>query len=328
MNRAAIIAALAMLHCGGASAPPEVVAVAKARDAAVAPPAPAVWRSCLLDGASPCLSTVPVRVRDGLLAWSSWIEAYADQHAGELSHGVTECRWVAELDQVLLCGSSDLEAMNPPLMRPSMFVEQRPRVVVKRSDPQYLELVGLVGGFDLVKDHPDPARPDLLGFYAAVDAACATDRTSCADDREQAMRTLLERAWVDKPNLVLVTFASRSTIPVDETVSHEMLHAQYFTSPAFRQVVDAYWTNLPLGARNRVRAALSPPYNGQDDELMRNELQAYMLMSGAESAHLRRLVGTHRAPLLAQLAASGLAPIQVERRPTSNEPEPEPAPGP
>jgi hypothetical protein len=227
---------------------------------------------------------------------------------------VTECRWVAELDQVLLCGSSDLDAMNPPLLRPSMFVEQRPGVVVKRSDPQYLDLVTRIAGFDLVKANHGAAHPGLLAYYAALDVSCAADRTTCADDREQAMRTLLERAWIDKPNLVLVTFASHSTIPVDETVSHEMLHAQYFTSAAFRQVIDDYWTGLAPAERDQVRRALSPPYNGQDDELMRNELQAYMLMSGAEAAHLRSLVATHRAPLLARLAARGLTPIQVERR--------------
>ncbi len=310
-----LVAALAMVHCGPSRSSTTQVASKPVivRDAFV-PDAPAVWRSCLLDGKSPCVSPVAVRVSDGLLAWATWIGDYADTHASEFPHGLTECRWVAELDHVLLCGSSDLQAMNPPLLRSSMFVEQRPGVVVKHDDPQFLDLVERIGGFDLLEHQPDPSRPDLAHFYAALDVACASDRTMCADEPEQEMRTLLEHAWAGKPNLVLVTFASHSRIPVDETVSHEMLHAQYFTSAPFREVVDAYWAGLASAARDQVRAMLSPPYNGKDDELMRNELQAYMLMSGAETAHLRWLVGKHRAALLAKLAASGVTPIQVERR--------------
>jgi hypothetical protein len=47
---------------------------------------------------------------------------------------------------------------------------------------------------------------------------------------------------------------------------------------------------------------------------MQNELQAYVLMSGAEHARLRRFVDEHRAPLLERLPARGARPLAVQRR--------------
>ena len=77
--------------------------------------------------------------------------------------------------------------------------------MIARSDRFYARYAAQVGGFDLLKDHPDPARPDLLHYYAAIDRACPADAALCLDEPERAMRALLERAWAGKPRFVLVT---------------------------------------------------------------------------------------------------------------------------
>jgi hypothetical protein len=289
---------------GASSAPPTVPVLAPAR-----------WRSCLLDGVSPCLSAAPVHLDRELLAWSDWIADYAAQRDRRHALGVTECRWIAELEQVLLCGSYDRLAMNPPLARAAIFIEVRAHSVIDRRELFYKRYAAAVGGFDLRKDHPDPARPDLLEYYAALDRECAARSSLCADEPEQAMRELLERAWAGKPSFVLVTFAHDGPIPDDEVVSHEILHAQYFTTPAYREAIDAYWRGLTEAQRAEIRASLAGIYNVNDDELMQNELQAYVLMSGGETARLGRFVGEHRAPMLERLAARGVSPLAVQRRP-------------
>ena len=312
------LAALAAIHCGPPSAVPEPRAASSLGASTVPePPAPAdAPASCLLGGAgSPCLSPAPVRLDRELLAWSDWIGDYTATHGHEHALGVTECRWVAELEQVLLCGSYDRSTMNPPLTRAAIFIEVRAHTVVGRDDAFYARYAAQVGGFDLLKDHPDPARPDLLHFYAALDRACAANAALCADEPERAMRTLLERAWAGKPKFVLVTFAHVGSIPDDEVVSHEILHAQYFTVPAYRAAIDAYWRGLSEAQRAAIRRSLAGAYNVQDEELMQNEFQAYVLMSGGERAHLRRFVAEHRAPMLQALAARGVRPLAVERRP-------------
>jgi hypothetical protein len=313
-----LLAALAALRCGGGSGPAPASPAAAPAGApseapAAAPAAPAPWRSCLLDGTSPCVSAASVHLDRELIAWSDWIGDYGAAHGDAHPLGVTECRWVAELDSVLLCGSYDRRAMNPPLARAAIFIEVRPQVI-DRADRFYARYAAQVGGFDLRKDHPDPAQPDLLRYYAELDRACAADAALCADAPERAMRALLERAWAGKPGFVLVTFAHEGSIADDEVVSHEILHAQYFTTPAYRDAIDAYWRGLTDVQRGVIRATLAGLYNPGDDELMRNEFQAYVLMSGAERARLARFVDAHRAPMIALLAARGAAPIIVERR--------------
>jgi hypothetical protein len=255
-----------------------------------------------------------VRLDRELLAWSDWIGEYTAAHGGEHPLGVTECRWVAELEQVLLCGSYDRLAMNPPLTRAAIFIELRAHTVIGRGEPLYARQAANIGGFDLLKDHPDPARPDLLHFYAALDRACVANAALCPDAPERAMRALLERAWAGKPRFVLLTFSHAGGIPDDEVVSHEILHAQYFTMPAYRQAIDAYWRGLSEAQRAAVRAVLAGGYDTSNEELMANEFQAYVLMSGAERSHLRELLAEHRAPLLQLLAARGAQPIAVQRR--------------
>jgi hypothetical protein len=256
-----------------------------------------------------------VRLERDLLVWSDWIGGYAEEHGHGHALGVTECRWVAELEQVLLCGSYDRAAMNPPLTRAAIFVEVRAHTVIARSDRLYGEYAARIGGFDLLKDHPDPARPDLLHYYAALDRVCAADAALCPDEPERVMRALLERAWAGKPRFVLVTFAHVGSIPDDEVVSHEILHAQYFTTAAYRDAIAAYWRGLTDPQRAAIRASLAGVYNPADEELMQNEFQAYVLMSGGERARLRRFVDEHRAPMLDLLAARGVRPIAVQRRP-------------
>lgn len=311
--------------CGHGAPPPElspvtpgspvgVAGAAGAAGAATTATAQVPWRSCLLDGVSPCLSAAPVRLERELIPWSDWIREYAADHHDEHALGVTECRWVAELEQVLLCGSYDRLAMNPPLTRAAIFVELRPHTVIDKGEPIYAQQLAQVGGFDLLKDHPEPAQPDLLHFYAAVDRACPAQAALCLDEPERAMRALLERAWADKPRFVLVTFAHVGWIPDDEVVSHEILHAQYFTQPAYRRAIEAYWRGLTEVQRARVRASLAGSYNASDEELMQNEFQAYILMSGAERSGLAGFLDEHRAPMLRLLAERGLAPLAVQRR--------------
>jgi hypothetical protein len=301
--------ALALVACRS-STPPEPRVAVEPQPPAVVRDAPAPWRSCLLDGASPCLSGgTPVRVADQLLAWSGWLA----EHADRIGRGVTECRWVAELEHVLLCASSDKQAMNPALLRAAIFIENQPRVVVTHDDPIYTQLIERIGGFDLLKRHPAGTHPDLVGYYAAVDQACPRDPAMCNDPAEVAMRALLERAWANRPSFVVLAVAHRGTVAVDEAVSHEILHAQYFTNPRFRKVVEDYWATLSEATRARIRSELGSIYNPKDDELIQNELQAYVLMSGAERSRFSTLL-EHRAPLAKLLADRGITPVAVERR--------------
>jgi hypothetical protein len=298
---------LALAACGGRASPTPATPPE--------PAPPATPRSCLLSGAAPCVSPHPVSVLDGVVAWSDELGAYAASHGGDHPHGVTECRWVAELDDVLLCASADTTMMNPLLTRAALFIEVDAGVV-DRDDPLYLQFVRIIGGFDLLKDHPDPARPDLLRYYSALYEACARDQTMCDAPAERAMRGMLAQAWEGRDQFVVITFAHRGEFPDDVVISHEILHAQFFTVPAYREVVEAYWAGLDEQVRAQLRETLGQlGYNPKDEELIMNELQAYILMNGAELGRLGDQVELHREPLENALRARGVAPLQTELRP-------------
>jgi hypothetical protein len=128
------------------------------------------------------------------------------------------------------------------------------------------------------------------------------------------MRELLERAWANKSAFVLVTFVCHGTVRDDKVISHELLHGQYFTDPAFHAAIDDYWATLPESDRADIRDTLGRLYDGADDELMRNELQAYALMSGAQTTIFKMVVPRHRQRLLDLLHARHVEPIQTELR--------------
>jgi hypothetical protein len=272
--------------------------------------------SCVDEEPSPCVSRAPIMVTQGLAAWAEEIRDRG-QRVFATKRGLVDCRWVAEIDDVLLCGAFDAQAVSAMLVRAAMFIEGSggiaQGVVSPRSGDAYTRMSQLTAGFDLVKDDPDPKRYDLIGYYAAVDRACESEPKLCLDDAEKAMRQLLERAWSDRERFVVLSFAVFAPLPFGDIVSHEILHAQYFLDPAYRTAVEVYWAALDEAARGPIVAALASEYAESDDYLMRNEFQAYVLQAGADRGRLSRFLAAHRAPLMAQLKKHGVVPIQVER---------------
>jgi hypothetical protein len=319
-SRSMRVALALLLACGSPTVPHDPTQIAGPQPRLPAPAladatqidAAPVWRSCLLDQAGPCVSDVPVRIGSEFVAWADWLAAHALERADHHPLGLTECRWVVELPEVLLCNSADAQSMRDALARASMFVEHTPRVVVRPSHWKYRRLVTSVGGYDLEKHHPE--RPDLLEFYAAVDRACPTDRSRCLLPAEHAMRELLERTWPDRPRFVLLAVGGGEPMQDDAALSHEILHAQYFLDERYRATVDTYWNELPGSVRDEIRTQLARHYNAADDYLLRNEFQAFVLMSRPRGL-LRTFAWDHAGPLRASLAAAGVPPIAVDLRP-------------
>src|SRR5258706_15023951 len=123
VSRSVVVVVVVILAACSGSAP-----VNHEQDRSAPPPAPAkpadpTPRSCLLDGVSPCVSRAPISVTRGALAWSDSLRAYGGENGTRFPLGVTECRWVAELSEVLLCGSYDTATLNAGLTRAAMFIE-------------------------------------------------------------------------------------------------------------------------------------------------------------------------------------------------------------
>jgi hypothetical protein len=275
--------------------------------------------SCLWTGRSPCLSSTPVSVRRGVHAWADWLARFGAEHGDALELGATECRWISELDGVLLCGSADTESMNRMFSRASLFVEGgfgTSSGTVRTRGRAYRRSVANVGGHDLPRNHPDPERHDLEDYFQELDGACARAHDLCPDAPEQAMRDLLTTAWAGRETFVVITFAADLRMHLADVLSHEVLHAQYFTDARYRTAVLRYWDGLSESPqRQAIRRALSYSYDIGNEEVIRNEFQAYVLMIQNPGNPLARLRSQHRTALLRELAAEGVAPIACETVP-------------
>lgn len=219
-----------------------------------------------------------------------------------------ECVELTDVSGVIVCVFNTARFMNYALNRASEFVEHERKVL---SDRAHLdeETIETAEGHDLRGE-------DLLAFDRAWTAA----RSSFApvDDEDSREKLALERDFWDAfvrprlkktPDLVLLAVAIGTDI--EATLSHEILHAQYFQTKELRRIVGEYWSASVSDAdKERVKAALRESYDVENAELLVNEFQAYVLMHGAEESELSEISKKHREPLAKQLAAAGIDPIQ------------------
>lgn len=115
-----------------------------------------------------------------------------------------------------------------------------------------------------------------------------------------------------KPNSVLLAVSvDRSYGP---TLSHELLHAQYFKNKKFDIAIQDFWqTEVSNSDKVLIKKRLESYYDANNENLIRNEFQAYILMNGAKnSSLLSELVDKYREPLIQFLEQRGVSPVQLQ----------------
>ncbi|MDZ4662472.1 MAG: hypothetical protein SGJ18_12740 [Pseudomonadota bacterium] len=223
---------------------------------------------------------------------------------------LTQCRETQEISGTFLCQSHEQKEMNMALTRASFFVEGnngKPGVIVPTTDSTFREFISAIGGHDL-------KGSDLLRYYDAAVTACDKDKTLCADPLETELfeEFIIPKARAN-PNFIVITFALVSAMRWQDVVTHEILHAQYFSDDTYRQVADSFWDNsMSTEEKEEVKRLLSNFYDTKNDLLMKNEFQAYILMANAKTSELGQLVQKYREPLLQKLAQAKRQPLQVK----------------
>ncbi len=122
---------------------------------------------------------------------------------------------------------------------------------------------------------------DLLAFFALADRDAVPLRPD-----EQELRRLLRRAAAEPAGLGAVITVVRADAANDVSpqtratiLHHELAHGEYFTNPAYAAFVDTVWRGV-LSAEERAafRTWLgSEGYDPALEDLMRNEMQAYLM---------------------------------------------------
>ncbi len=126
-------------------------------------------------------------------------------------------------------------------------------------------------------------RADELAFFFA-----AADRQNVAlDAEEHRLDALLHQlGWLAPGAVGALISVPRTTATITEPMRaamlhHELAHGEFFSDPAYASYVKQFWlTALTEGERASVRHFLgSMDYDTDNEELMYNEMQAYMMFT-------------------------------------------------
>lgn len=252
----------------------------------------------------------PIRFATDIPAWTKHIEEAIADGSGDSNIGYTECASVIEIKGVYLCISDKLSTMGKALIRAELFIEApfglTPGNVVSIRSQEYLKALTQFAGLDL-------NGSDLLAFWSAAKAACSENSDYCGSDAERVFFTdfVLPISTMGKP-FVVIAYAIASPIDWRATVTHEILHAQYFLEKGFRTTVDDFWENhVSDKDKQLIRAALGKDFNINDGSLVRNEFQAFILMPDSDKTRLKLFVPTYRQSLEAALTSNDVPPLRV-----------------
>lgn len=138
------------------------------------------------------------------------------------------------------------------------------------------------GGFDTYYYGHDYRVADLARFYAtaASDGIALNDAEATLQKRLAAAGFFASGApgaLISLPPAGpgLLDPSARATI-----LHHELSHGAYFTDPAYAAYVTAFWRNLTAAERAAFRKFLAVQgYDTENDDLMRNETQAYLMFT-------------------------------------------------
>jgi hypothetical protein len=214
-----------------------------------------------------------------------------------------ECQRLPNVPPTLLCLFNHRLLMNAALSRPTYYLEQEKRILSKE---EFLEEVksSRAEGFNL-------PLPKVRGFYQQArenvpptqGAASTPEEVFLRVEERFSREVLKEAALEDGHNYLITAAVTEDLLP---TLSHELLHAQYFHDAQYRTIVQAFWRKEVSPAEKQLfRSVLQGSYDVQDEALLMDEFQAYLLMYGSTLEALDPLKNRHQGVLLSHLRASG-----------------------
>ncbi|MCB0369117.1 MAG: hypothetical protein KDD45_06595, partial [Bdellovibrionales bacterium] len=131
-------------------------------------------------------------------------------------------------------------------------------------------------------------------------------------EKELFEKLILPKSKENK-KIVIIAYALYGRMDPIKIISHEVMHAQYFTSLIYKSIVDSFWqTEVSKEDKLKIKKILGRYYDSSNELLVKNEFQAYILMSGAESGLLSAFLDEYRKPLTEALIKAHAPPIQLE----------------
>ena len=233
----------------------------------------------------------------------------------------SECREFSRIPGTILCLTGTMADVGNYQGRASLFAEGAgldangrnvgKGQLVERDSITYATYSQRIGGTDI-------RSGDLQNYYRAVGSHCqcpCQDGTGCstgkfclsATEQEMYDRVIAPADERGKPYVVIMAPYEYGII-----VEHEVLHAQYFNDPAYREAVDDFWANkLSEAEKTAITNELGEEYDQNDSYLIRNEFQAYALKS--EGSSHESITARFKARFLAHLSERGVSPVLLSQ---------------
>jgi hypothetical protein len=235
--------------------------------------------------------------------------ATEQQIRDHVSPGLTVFRFAAD-PRIVVLDFASLEEQGLMLDRMAALEEKaatpRDRVLTDAELDQAIELGG-----DTIATYyygHDYSAAELVRFFKLADA----ERVALYPEEETLRRLLIQLGWflpgaqgglISVPKVganARVTYAARGVI-----LRHELAHGEYFSDPVYVAYVRQFWDHaLTPVEREAVRQFLaSEEYDPNIDDLMKNEMQAYLMFTRDPDFF---------APADIQMAPARLAELQTE----------------
>lgn len=250
---------------------------------------------------------------DGLNKWQTETKTKELYYNSRNETLPVQCRLIKEIPGTLICLSKDQSDIGKYFGRASLYTEGAGKDLVGEivGKGQLIERGSIVeqvysqslGGIDLRGEA-------MINFFEKADFAC-----TCAPTNSRVCLSYEEREIYESVVLPLSKFGPLVIISApydsDKAVAHEILHAQYFNEPTFRQAINSFWRE-EMTPQDRYLATniLSSFYDGKDEDLIRNEFQAYVL-EPFDQPEFESLQVRFRKRLKDYLNAHNIYPIQV-----------------
>jgi hypothetical protein len=163
--------------------------------------------------------------------------------------------------------------------------------------------------FDTYYYGHDYRSTDLARFYATADKDHAA-----LNESERGLRALLSAAgfFEDHTETALITLPPHGDGLLDPSarmtiLHHELSHGAYFTDPAYTAYVKKFWIGLSEQERTAFRQFLDGEgYDSGNDDLMRNETQAYLVFTADARMFDPNRIGVPEAMSLRRTFLDGL----------------------
>ncbi len=213
--------------------------------------------------------------------------------------------------QIIVAIFPSLHAQALALNRVAAFVE-RPGVPRDHllDDTALAAAMGHTAAmFDTYYYGHDYRSADLRRFYATADHDKAA-----LNHNERELRTLLQAAgfFAGSTPAALITLPPHGDGLLDPSaratiLKHELSHGAYFTDPVYTAYVETFWTGLSVPERTAFRQFLEgEAYDSSNDDLMRNETQAYLVFTADPRMFDPNRIGVPEALSLRKTFLAGL----------------------